>query len=327
MFQTPCMLAKRPSFLKSTFQEMGRLTKMGMEESLPYNMEALDTPRKPYYLLDFENPETVVACKPFADNARGGYSTVNLDHIAAKGDSPAHARFHGTISTKLPADWRVQKSGWAAFRSRDRHWLFGRLYWDMDPYKYLALRVKSDGRRYTVNIQTDSIVESDLHQHRLFTHHHRISGFASGPDDVTGVPRALSDVPPEPSADAPSTILTHTRSPKPDPTGWETVFIKWTDFVRTNYGVAVEPQTDITKHRIRSIGIGLTDRVEGPYDLSIHRVWATNGMMEEEIEEEKRLCGQVSPGSVSAAEEESYEPQPKVDDQFQGLEKLKKKQQ
>jgi hypothetical protein len=34
---------------------------------------------------------------------------------------------------------------------------------------YLALRIKSDGRRYTVNVQTDAVVETDIHQHRLYT--------------------------------------------------------------------------------------------------------------------------------------------------------------
>lgn len=197
----------------------------------------------------------------------------------------------------------------------------------MDPYKYLALRVKSDGRRYTVNVQTDSIVDSDLHQHRLFTHHHRVApGSATS---FKGTPGPLSDVAPAPSPDAPHTVRTFNTSSSADPTGWETVFIKWTDFVRTNHGVAIEPQTDITKHRIRSIGIGLTDRVEGPYDLRIHRIWATNGMMEEELDEENLLCGNNS-SSVMRSEEEAALNEAKDEgssmDRFRGLEKLKKTQ-
>ena len=43
---------------------------------------------------------------------------------------------------------------------------------------------------------------------------------------------------------------------------------------------------------MKSVGIGLTDRVEGPYDLSIHRIWATNGINEEDAEDEKRICGE-----------------------------------
>ena len=63
-------------------------------------------------------------------------------------------------------------------------------------------------------------------------------------------------------------------------------------FVRTNYGFVMEPQTSLIQHRIRSVGIGLTDRVEGPFDLRVHRIWATNGLSEEEEEEEKRICGE-----------------------------------
>lgn len=74
-------------------------------------------------------------------------------------------------------------------------------------------------------------------------------------------------------------------------TGWETVLLPFHSFVRTNHGLVVEPQTSLLRQRIKSIGIGLTDRVEGPYDLRIHRIWATNGMSEEEIEEERRICG------------------------------------
>ncbi|RHZ43169.1 uncharacterized protein CDV56_101304 [Aspergillus thermomutatus] len=55
--------------------------------------------------------------------------------------------------------------------------------------------------------------------------------------------------------------------------------------------LVVEPQTSLLRQRVKSIGIGLTDRVEGPYDLRIHRIWATNGISEAEFEDEKRICG------------------------------------
>jgi NADH dehydrogenase [ubiquinone] 1 alpha subcomplex assembly factor 1 len=174
----------------------------------------------------------------------------------------------------------------------------------VDPYTYLALRVKSDGRRYTVNIQTDSIVESDIHQHRLYTKHHRVKhppgqAFSSplaaaaeaSEDSVSetlypgGIPPALGDIP---TAD---TIISTTSATSSGTDGWETVLLPFHSFVRTNLGMVVEPQASLLKQRIKSIGIGLTDRVDGPYDLCIHRIWATNGMSDEEIEEERRICG------------------------------------
>lgn len=234
-----------------------------------------------------------------ADRAVGGFSTASLDYVPAdpSTNTPAHARFHGSISTKLPKDWRVQRTGYAAFRNKDRGlWLFGRLFWDIDPYSYLALRVKSDGRRYTVNIQTDSIDQIDIHQHRLYTRHHRVNiksthsdGAGLPLDDAEadvlyphGVPSALSDVPP------PSTVITTSTSGSE---GWETILLPFNDFVRTNHGMVIEPQTSLLRQRVKSIGIGLTDRVEGPYDLRIHRIWATNGMSEDEIDEERLICG------------------------------------
>lgn len=78
-----------------------------------WNMDALTVPSKPYYLLDFEDPETVPACKTFSDRAVGGYSEVKLEHVQGQPESnvPPHARFHGKISTRLPDNWRVQRTG------------------------------------------------------------------------------------------------------------------------------------------------------------------------------------------------------------------------
>jgi hypothetical protein len=117
--------------------------------------------------------------------------------------------------------WDIVKE-WVAdydscgYRTLDRPpTIFGKSLWDVDPYAYLALRIKSDGRKYFVNVQTESIVPTDLHQHRLYSR-------------KTGE--------------------------------WETVLIKWNEFVRTNHGVVIEPQTELLRYvrtsMVRSLRAG-----------------------------------------------------------------------
>lgn len=161
-------------------------------------------------------------------------------------NNKGHARFYGTINIDLPPSRPdIQRSGYAAWRTKDRGaTIFGQSVWDIDPYAFLALRIKSDGRKYFVNLQTDSIVATDIHQHRLYAR---------------------------------------------KPGEWETVLIKWSDFVRTNHGLVVEPQQEMLGQQLRTVGIGLIDRIPGPFDLSIERIWATNALSESVLEEDERL--------------------------------------
>ena len=205
------------------------------------SLEGIKTPTGPYSLLDFTDPGITSSCKVMSDADLGGFSKASLEHVLRNAAEPAHARFYGNISIDLPRNRpEVQRTGYAAWRNRDRPaTLFGKSLWNMDPYAYLALRIKSDGRKYFVNIQSETIVYTDIHQHRLY---------AKRPGE------------------------------------WETVLIKWSEFVRTNYGQVVEPQTELMTQKIRTVGIGLTDRVPGPYDLAISKIWATNGLGDGELD-------------------------------------------
>lgn len=170
-----------------------------------------------------------------SDRDQSGFSTVNLEFVAPTSTAePPHARFHGNISTKLPPNRPdIARSGYAAWRTRDiGPTIFGRKYWDIDRFLFLALQIKSDGRNYMVNVMTDTIVPTDIHQHRL-----------------------------------------HAQQPGE----WETVLVRWSDFVRTSYGEPVAPQGQMIRSRVKSVGIGLTDGVPGPFDLRINSMWATNG--------------------------------------------------
>lgn len=209
--------------------------------------QGVTTPTKPFPLIHFDESSSVAACKVMTDREIGGFSQAKLDWNPATETEPAHIRFHGTISTELPPnDPNVHRSGFAAWRTWDRkRTLFGKSLWDVDTYRYLALRVKTDHRKYFINLQTESIVPTDIHQHRLYTN---------------------------------------------KPGQWETVLIDWNQFVRTNMGMVVEPQNEILRQKLRTVGIGLTDRISGPFDLCIAGIWATNLMdpkEKKEIEDEK----------------------------------------
>lgn len=181
-----------------------------------------------------------------SDQCLGGFSTVELSPVPATSTIPMHAHFSGSISTELPKnDPQVQRTGFTGWRNKDRPWtIFGKSLWDLDPYAYLAFRVKSDGRKYFVNIQTESVVYEDLHQHRLLT---KTSG------------------------------------------KWETVFIDLGAFVRTNHGMVVEPQKEMMAQKIRTIGMSLTDRIPGPFNISISKVWATVRITDKEVLEDRTL--------------------------------------
>ncbi|KAL1631882.1 hypothetical protein SLS56_004244 [Neofusicoccum ribis] len=234
------------------FDELRRRSNTGMLSRrrrlshAPANLLEAMKGAAPLPLVTFSDPSSIGLCKPMSDADIGGYSEIDLDFVPASDASPPHARFHGNISIQLPQNMpHIQRTGFSGWRTYDRPpTILGKSLFDLDPYKYIALRVKSDGRKYFVNVQTESVVPTDLHQHRLY---------ARKPGD------------------------------------WETVLIKMSEFVRTNHGIPVEPQREMMRQRVRSVGISLTDRVPGPYELCIAKIWATNGLSESEAEEDARI--------------------------------------
>lgn len=247
--RTTLAMAGMPSFWRRTVDHMKRQTNMAM------TLGGLTTPAKPYPLVQFKSPEIIDHCKAMSDRGIGGSSVANLkfqpgntppldltrssasvilEAAEAKPSAePPHVLFSGTISTELPRnDPSIQRTGFTGWRTRDMGYsAFGQVYWDLGQYNFLVLRVKSDGRKYFVNIQTDTIVPTDIHQHIL---------------------------------------------PTRTPGQWETVTIPFSDFVRTNHGMVVEPQNEMQTMRMRSIGIGLTDRIQGPFELRIAEAFASN---------------------------------------------------
>ncbi|KAK1580349.1 complex I intermediate-associated protein 30 [Colletotrichum navitas] len=258
MRATPSLMSK--GIWARTVDELKR------RASIVAKAEGIKGPSGPYLLHDFRVPGSTDDCKIMCDQEIGGFSHGALEWVPfsssptttttspqsnTTSSTKGYARFHGTISTDLPKnDPKIQRTGYAGWRTPEqRATLLGRSAWDIDPYSYLAMRVKSDRRSYFINLQTDSVEPTDLHQHRLF---------AKRPGE------------------------------------WETVFVKWNDFVRTNHGFVVEPQTEMLRSKVKTVGFGLTDRVPGPFELCIERIWATNNV--EEVVEE-------SDGDIFAAQE------------------------
>ncbi len=249
MLATPICRARSgmPGFWRRSVEEFRR------QAIIAAKMEGLHVPQKPRPLIQFDSSDTIDRCKVMCDSNVGGFSKASLTFQDGRphrdstqeqgvvgngeeneeGQEPSHVLFKGHISTELPPNKPdIQRSGYAAWRTRDRgYWMFGKLLYDIDPFSYLALRIKSDGRKYFVNIQTESIVPTDLHQHLL---------------------------------------------PAQTPGQWETLIIPFHSFVRTNYGMVVEPQREMLRQKVRSVGIGLIDRVPGPFELRIADVYATN---------------------------------------------------
>lgn len=135
---------------------------------LAINLEGVSGKFSDLEICKFREPADITSCKVFCDGDHGGYSTCSL----TLDPSGQFARFSGNISIDIPPNREdIQRSGYAAWRTKERGgtlFSFGARNWDIDPYTWLALRVKSDGASYYVNLQTDGIVPTDIHQHRLF---------------------------------------------------------------------------------------------------------------------------------------------------------------
>lgn len=73
-----------------------------------------------------------------SDSDIGGLSQCRLGL-----DESSRGRFYGTLSSQVPRGGKMEKSGYAGFRNRNRPTLFGNQCWDTTVHPYLALRVRN----------------------------------------------------------------------------------------------------------------------------------------------------------------------------------------
>ncbi|KAI7900876.1 complex I intermediate-associated protein 30-domain-containing protein [Cokeromyces recurvatus] len=191
------------------------------------NMDGLRGWQKEMPMASFTSAKDLDAWAIGCDKDIGGFSEAHLDF------NDGHGRFHGHLSLDLPAENKeIKQSGYAAIRTKVKpQTLFGVPCWDTTLFRYLALHVKGDNRKYFVNIQTDGVVKTDLFQHRLFLR---------------------------------------------TPGQWETVMIPFRDFILTNNGIVQEDQIEMYREKVKTIGISIMDRQEGPFSLEIDWIKAMN---------------------------------------------------
>ena len=101
-----------------------------------------------------------------SDSDIGGKSTASLTW-----DEPSQsAHFSGNLSLEIPSDSKLERTGYAGFRTVRPRWsMFAKSYIDADLHSYLALRIKADRRKYFVNIQADEVNPANIWQHRLYS--------------------------------------------------------------------------------------------------------------------------------------------------------------
>lgn len=66
-------------------------------------------------------------------------------------DESGRGRFYGTLSSQVPRGAKIERSGYAAFRNKNRPMLFGNQTWDATLYHYLALRVRNRLAKKSLN--------------------------------------------------------------------------------------------------------------------------------------------------------------------------------
>ena len=149
--------------------------------------------------------------------------------------------FWGTLSTRIPENSKLNSSGYAGIRSREKPLtLFHRPRLDTSLHRYLAIRAKGDTKQWFVNIQTDSLYPSFLWQHRL---HFETPGEWE-------------------------TILVCHVSTNP-------FKVPFRDFVLTSNGFLQKRQMEMDRTKVKTIGFSAV-RQDGDFSLEIESIKAIN---------------------------------------------------
>ncbi|KAJ1028533.1 hypothetical protein NDA16_001699 [Ustilago loliicola] len=207
-----------------------------------------------------------------SDSDIGGLSQCRLGL-----DESSRGRFYGTLSSQVPRGGKIEKSGYAGFRNRNRPTLFGNQCWDTTVHPYLALRVRNRlAKKPVVSAdKTDKADGSGGSGLRAALHASDPSGPAEsraihalglGKKELPG-PKFFVNV----QTDGPVTSdLFQHRLYLDENKGsdWQTVIIPFDDFVLTNTGQVSNSQVSMMREKIRTVGISAVLDVPVPPSAS-----------------------------------------------------------
>ncbi|EGD78984.1 hypothetical protein PTSG_01955 [Salpingoeca rosetta] len=121
---------------------------------------------KPFALFQFRTANDLKQWVCTSDKkAFGGHSTAKVE-VMPEG----YVRFSGNLSTKLPSNADVVRSGFCLLRTqRPKPKLFGDTYIKLGTHNAIEFEIRGDGRAYIANLQPDTYREEDLHQATIYT--------------------------------------------------------------------------------------------------------------------------------------------------------------
>jgi NADH dehydrogenase [ubiquinone] 1 alpha subcomplex assembly factor 1 len=250
MFATPCLRAGFPGFWKRSLEELKRQTIVAVK------MEGIHKPIKPFPLIKFDQNLSEQRCKLMCDSDVGGFSRASLTFV----DGAPH-------DEKVVGDGKDSRQGGVIVSEAGKepaHAVFkGTISTELPPNRpniqrsgYAGFRTRDRGMSLWGKLLWDL---SDYAYLAL-----RIKG--DGRKYFVNF-QTESIVP---------TDLHQHMLPMSTPGEWETVTIPMRAFVRTNYGHVVEPQKEMMRTKVRSVGISLIDRIPGPFELAVADIYATN---------------------------------------------------
>ncbi len=220
-----------------------------------------------------------------SDKDIGGLSTcvLGVEDDAAESSSASSSsskgRFYGTVSTDLPRNSRIERSGYAAFRNKSRPTLFGQQTWDTTIHPLLALRVRNRLAKPTGFGIKEKLSEAAPEEEKALAGSPALrqalhaTSVGRSPIEARAI-HALGIGLSEPmgpkffiniQTDGPVTSdLFQHRLYFDERMGdaWQTVVIPFDDFVLTNTGQVAMSQLTMMRERIRTIGISVV--LEGP---------------------------------------------------------------